>query len=195
MKELNSKFKFVLGSQSPRRKELLEQLGLIFSVRIPEFDEDVKVDLPVTEVPEYLAEQKAMNLFQTLRENELLITADTLVILGNEILGKPQNEDDAYDKIRALSGKWHEVITGVCLMDNISKKTFSEKTQVHFRELSENEIRYYIKNFNPLDKAGAYGIQEWIGLVAVNEIRGCFFNVIGLPVPKLYEELIYRSNF
>lgn len=190
IEKLNNTYRFVLGSQSPRRKELLSQLGLKFTIRPSSFEEVVDPSMNASLVPSYLAEQKAMDLSNTLKKDELIITADTLVIQEGKILGKPRSEDEAFEMIQSLSGKWHEVITGVCLLGNDCKKTFAETTQVHFKELSEEEIWYYIRNYEVLDKAGAYGIQEWIGLVAVNEIKGCFFNVIGLPVPKLYKELI-----
>lgn len=187
---LNDRFKFVLGSNSPRRKELLEQLGLNFTIRPSGYDEVFTIDMEVEKIPEYLAEQKALDLADSLKGNELIITADTIVILGERILGKPANEDEAFEMIKSLSGKWHKVFTGVCLLSQSFKKTFSECTEVHFRELNDEEIWYYIKKYQPMDKAGAYGIQEWIGLAAVNEIKGCFFNVIGLPVPRLYKELL-----
>lgn len=188
--ELNDRFKIVLGSNSPRRRELLEQLALKFTLRPSPYEEDLSVDLVPEAIPEFLAEQKALGLVDSLRENELIITADTLVILENRILGKPIDEKEAFDMIKSLSGKWHKVITGVCLMSKTFKIAFSEITEVHFRELNDEEIRYYVREYKPMDKAGAYGIQEWIGLIAVNEIKGCFFNVIGLPVPRLYKELM-----
>jgi septum formation protein len=190
IESLNKKYDVVLGSQSPRRKELLTQLGLNFTVRPSSFEEIADPSTPVNMVPAFLAEQKALDLSHTLKAKELLITADTLVILAGEILGKPRDENKAFDMIRSLSGKWHEVITGVCLLGSNAKCTFSETTHVHFKDLSDEEIWHYIQNYEVLDKAGAYGIQEWIGLVAVNEIKGCFFNVIGLPVPRLYKELV-----
>lgn len=188
--DLNDRFNIVLGSNSPRRKELLVQLGLKFTIRPSDYVEVFSADLDPEKVPNYLAEQKALSLMDSLRENELIITADTLVIVGSRILGKPVDENEAFMMIKSLSGRWHKVITGVCLLSQSLKKTFSETTEVHFRELNDEEIWHYINVYKPMDKAGAYGIQEWIGLAAVNEISGCFFNVIGLPVPKLYKELM-----
>ena len=189
MDKLNSKYHFVLGSKSPRRSDLLEQIGLFFVTRHSSFEEIVDSTLPVETVPENLAMQKAMHLKDTLKDDELIITADTLVILDGEILGKPSDEKEALEMIQKLSGKWHKVITGMCLMTKDKKLTFSETTEVHFKELSDFEISYYVESYKPLDKAGSYGIQEWIGLIGVKEIKGCFFNVIGLPVPRFYQEL------
>ena len=186
---LNSKYDFILGSKSPRRSDLLEQLGLQFTIRTSPYEEVFDNTRPAKEMSAYLAEQKAESLKDTIHENEVLITADTLVILNDIILGKPKDEEDAFRMIRSLSGKWHEVITGMCLMTKDKKKSFAETTHVHFKELSDEEIIHYIEHYKPLDKAGAYGIQEWIGLVAVNEIKGCFFNVIGLPVPRFCKEI------
>ena len=187
---LNKRYHFILGSQSPRRKDLLTQLGLSFEVRPSPYQENHSEDVPVSILPEFLAEQKGLALKESLLENDVLITADTLVILEGKVLGKPKDLSEAFSMIRNLSGKWHQVTTGVCLLTHRSKSVFSETTQVHFKELSDEEINYYINHYEVLDKAGAYGIQEWIGLVAVNEIKGCFFNVIGLPVPRLYKSLI-----
>jgi septum formation protein len=167
----------------------LEQLGLQFSIRSSSYEEIIDNSRPAAEMPSYLAEQKAESLRETILENELLITADTLVMLNDVILGKPKDEEDAFNMIRSLSGKWHEVITGICLMTTEKQISFAETTEVHFKELSDEEISHYIEHYQPMDKAGAYGIQEWIGLVAVNEIKGCFFNVIGLPVPRFCKEL------
>ena len=193
--ELNDRFDFVLGSKSPRRKELLEKLGLKFVLRESFFEEVVDPQMAVENVPEFFAEQKALSLEHTLQEKELLITADTLVILEGKILGKPKDELESFEMIKSLSGKWHDVTTGMCLFNKNIKKTFSETTHVHFKELSDEEINYYVEHYNTLDKAGAYGIQEWIWLVAVNEIKGCFFNVIGLPVPRFYMELMILYNY
>ncbi len=189
MQELNSRYRFVLGSKSPRRSDLLEQLGLLFVIRSSDFDEVINDSISIEQMSEYLAEQKAESLRHTLHEKELLITADTLVISGDKILGKPSDEKEAFEMIKSLSGKWHKVTTGMCLLTKDKKHTFSETTEVLFKDLSDLEISYYIDNYKTLDKAGAYGIQEWIGLIGVKEIKGCFFNVIGLPVPRFYEEL------
>jgi septum formation protein len=192
--QLNSTYQFILGSGSPRRKDLLEQLGLRFEVRISNFEEIVDPSMPASEVPIHFAEMKAEDLRPTLQENEIIMTADTDVILENKILGKPGNVEEAREMLQSLSGKWHEVTTGMCLLSARNKITFSETTEVQFKKLSKSEIDYYATHFQPFDKAGAYGIQEWIGLVGVNGIRGCFFNVIGLPVPRLWSELKAMVN-
>jgi septum formation protein len=184
-----SDYHFILGSKSPRRKELLSQLGVEFEIRTSDEEEIIPSGIGASEVPEILASQKADFLKEDLKNNELLITADTLVILENRILGKPLDGDDAFKMLRSLSGKWHEVITGISLLTTEKALLFHETTQVHFTDISDEEITYYIDNYKPFDKAGAYGIQEWIGQTCVNEIKGCFFNVIGLPLPRLYREL------
>lgn len=189
MKELSNQFDYVLGSKSPRRKDLLSQLGLSFTIRTSSFKEDDHSQLPASEVPEYFAKEKAYDLKPTLVENELLITADTDVILEGSILGKAKNKDEASIMLNNLSGKWHEVTTGMCLLTRKKESSFSETTRVKFKDLTRSEIEYYIEVYKPFDKAGAYGIQEWIGLIGVEKIEGCFFNVIGLPVPRFYKEL------
>ncbi len=194
MNDLNKRFHFVLGSKSPRRSDLLEQLGLIFVLRSSDFNEVIDDSVPIQHMSEYLAEQKGESLRHTLHDRELIITADTLVIFDGCILGKPVDEKEAFEMIKSLSGKWHKVTTGMCLLSEDKKHTFSETTEVHFKELSDFEINFYVENYKTLDKAGAYGIQEWIGLIGVKEIKGCFFNVIGLPVPRFYEELISFSG-
>ena len=172
--------KIVLSSNSPRRKELLGELGIDFEVRVIEgIDETYPKELSVEEVPQYIAREKAR--VYIVGKDEVLLTADTVVVLGNEIMGKPHDEADAMRMLRQLSGKTHQVITGVCL------KT-SDK-QVTFADVTDEEIKYYVDNFRPLDKAGAYGIQEWIGLAGVTGIKGSYFNVVGLPVHRVYAEL------
>ena len=180
--------KIVLSSNSPRRKELLGELGIDFEVRVIEgIDETYPKELSVEEVPQYIAREKAGAYM--VGKNEVLLTADTVVVLDNEIMGKPHDETDAMRMLRQLSGKTHQVITGVCLKTSDKQVTFSEITDVSFAELTDEEIKYYVDNFRPLDKAGAYGIQEWIGLAGVTGIKGSYFNVVGLPVHRVYAEL------
>lgn len=180
--------KIILASNSPRRRELLRGLDLDFEVKVlPGVDESYPEDLPVDNVSEYIAREKAA-VYQV-PDDEILITADTTVILGNEVLGKPADDNDARAMLRKLSGRTHHVVTGVCLTTSRKQRSFSVSTEVTFKELSDEEIRYYVSHYHPLDKAGAYGIQEWIGMVGVNRIDGCFYNVMGLPVARLYKEL------
>jgi len=187
----------ILASNSPRRKELLSGFGLDFTVRtMSDTDESFPEDLDVQLVAGFIAEKKARAFETSIPENALLITADTVVCLGNKIFGKPANREDAYNMLRALSGKTHKVYTGVCIRyatENCpvatEMKKFTSETEVCFSELTDEEINYYLDNYKPFDKAGAYGIQEWIGFAGVERISGSFFNVMGLPVHKLYEEL------
>lgn len=180
--------KIVLSSNSPRRKELLGELGIDFEVRVIEgIDETYPKELSVEEVPQYIAREKAR--VYIVGKDEVLLTADTVVVLGNEIMGKPHDEADAMRMLRQLSGKTHQVITGVCLKTSDKQVTFSDITDVSFADLTDEEIKYYVDNFRPLDKAGAYGIQEWIGLAGVTGIKGSYFNVVGLPVHRVYAEL------
>lgn len=180
--------KIILASNSPRRRELLRGLDLDFEVKVlPGVDESYPEDLPVDNVSEYIAREKAA-VYQV-PDDEILITADTTVILGNEVLGKPADDADARAMLRKLSGRTHHVVTGVCLTTSRKQRSFSVSTEVTFKELSDEEIRYYVSHYHPLDKAGAYGIQEWIGYVGVTGIRGSYFNVMGLPVQRIYEEV------
>jgi septum formation protein len=190
----HSPFRYILGSKSPRRQELLKQLGLDFEVRVSDVNETYPLDLKIDKVAVYLAQLKGNWYRDKIKKDELVITADTVVILGDEILEKPSGKQQALDMIRKLSGKTHRVMTGVALTTASSQHCFSETTMVSFKELDESEIEYYVDKYKPYDKAGAYGIQEWIGLVAVRSIEGCFFNVIGLPVPRLYRELHAFTN-
>lgn len=180
--------KIVLSSNSPRRKELLGELEIDFEVRVIEgIDEAYPKELSVEEVPQYIAREKAR--VYIVGKDEVLLTADTVVVLGNEIMGKPHDEADAMRMLRQLSGKTHQVITGVCLTTNDKQVTFADVTDVSFADLTAEEIKFYVDNFRPLDKAGAYGIQEWIGLAGVTGIKGSYFNVVGLPVHRVYAEL------
>lgn len=183
-------YKLYLASQSPRRKELLNGLNIDFEIVSFDCDEHYPADIPNRQVAEYIAKQKAAACpKEKLSDNFILITADTTVCVDDEILGKPKDETEAADMLRQLSGKKHEVVTGVSLLTKNRQKTFSVKTDVYFKNLSEEEIQFYVENYRPLDKAGAYGIQEWIGFVGITRIDGSYFNVMGLPVQRLYEEL------
>lgn len=180
----------ILASQSPRRQQLLKELGLTFEIKvIDNIEEKYPENLNPEEITMFLAEHKANHYKNIIKENDILITADTIVCLENEILGKPENRSEAVKILRKLSGKSHFVITGMCLMTQNQKKTFYSKTEVFFKKLTEEEIFYYIDNFQPYDKAGAYGIQEWIGLIGIERVNGSYFNVVGLPVQKLFAEL------
>ncbi len=183
------RYRIILASRSLRRKQLLEELGLEFTVVEKEYDETYPDNLSGEDTALWLAGQKAALFRDSLLPDEIVITADTVVWCSGRILEKPSGEDEAREMIRILSGKTHEVITGVNLMTTSAKRTFSDTTKVTFDILSDEEISYYVKNFRPYDKAGAYGIQEWIGLVACNRIEGSYFNVVGLPVNLIYREL------
>lgn len=187
---MKDKYNIILSSNSPRRKELLAGLDLDFEVRvIPGIDESYPEDMPVGEIAEYIASKKSDAYKSLIKGNDLVLTADTVVILGDKVLGKPANLDDAKGMLRLLSGKTHHVITGVCLMTKDKQRHFSVVTDVSFKELSDAEIDYYVERYKPLDKAGAYGIQEWIGHIGVTSIAGSYFNVMGLPVQRIYTEL------
>lgn len=182
--------KYILASNSPRRKELLAGLGLDFQVRvIDDIDESFPADLPVSDVAKYIAMKKADAYRETMADDELIITADTVVVVGSEILGKPRDEDDAKRMLRALSGRTHQVTTGVCLLTSTKKSIFSVTTDVTFKKLTDAEIHHYVTQYRPFDKAGAYGIQEWIGYIGVTGLRGSYYNVMGLPVQRIYTEL------
>lgn len=180
--------KIILASNSPRRKELLAGLELDFEVRVMKgIDESYPPGLSMTEIPEYISAGKAAAY--TLADDELLITADTIVYLDGEVLGKPEDAEDACNMLRKLSGKTHHVITGVTLRTAKRTHTFSSVTEVTFSDLADEQIRHYVEWYSPLDKAGAYGIQEWIGYVGVTGINGSYYNVMGLPVQRLSQEL------
>ncbi len=189
MKDLK-KHNLILASKSPRRQYLMKELGLEFEVHTKEVDESFPENLKAQEIPLYLSQKKADAFDEELTDNTIVITADTIVWIDNQVLNKPENFDDAVRMLKLLSGKKHEVYTGVCLRSKNKTKTFYALTNVYFKELSQEEIEYYINNFNPYDKAGAYGAQEWIGYIAVEKIEGSYFNVMGLPVRELYEELL-----
>lgn len=182
------KYDVVLGSNSPRRRELLNDMGVKFRVEaIKGIDESYPASLPVEDIPVYLARIKAEG--HPLLPNELLITADTVVVLDETVLGKPTGEADAHHMLRSLSGRAHRVISGVCVSTMDRVESFADTSIVHFAELTDDEINYYIKHYRPLDKAGAYGIQEWIGNIGISGINGDFYNVMGLPTRKLYQLL------
>ncbi len=183
-------YQLILASQSPRRKELLEGLGIPFCVRVIEgIDESFPEDLPIEDIPVYISKQKASVYAKCITEDEVVLTADTVVVCQGQVLGKPKDEDDARRMLNLLSGRTHEVITGVTVKTREEEKSFSVVTEVQFKSLTPQEIDFYIRRFKPFDKAGAYGIQEWIGYIGVISIHGSYFNVMGLPVQRIYEEL------
>ena len=183
-------YKIVLASNSPRRRELLSGLNLEYTVRVlPDIDESYPDTLKGEEIPMYISRVKAEAYRNSMAEDELIITADTVVCINEKVLGKPRTQEEAKEMLRELSGKTHQVITGVCLMTCGLQRTFSATTQVTFDVLTEDEIEFYVEKFRPLDKAGAYGVQEWIGFVGVSRLEGSYFNVMGLPVQRLYQEL------
>lgn len=182
--------KLVLGSQSPRRKAFLESLHLTFSTRSSSVEESYPADLVAEEIAIYLAELKFEALEPTLQEDELLITSDTVVWNNNTSLEKAANKDEAIRMLKALSNNKHQVITALCIGDSNKRWTSYEVTEVHFRALKEEEIEYYVDHYKPFDKAGAYGIQEWIGLVGITHITGNYPSVVGLPTALLYQGLL-----
>ena len=188
MKDL--KYKLILASNSPRRKELLAGLGVPFEVRVlQDIDEHYPESLPVNEVARYIAKEKADAYRRIVASDELIITADTVVIVGDEILGKPIDEADAVRMLKLLSGRTHQVTTGVCLLTAEKERCFDVTTDVTFKPLTDEEIHYYVDRYRPFDKAGAYGIQEWIGYIGVTGLHGSYYNVMGLPVQRIYQEL------
>lgn len=184
------KYKVILASNSPRRRELLSGLDIDYTVRVmDDIDESYPDNLLCADIPCYISRKKAEAYKQQMRQDELIITADTVVCVDDMILGKPKDADDAAAMLRLLSGKTHQVITGVTLLTSEQEKTFSVVSDVTFDDLSDEEIEYYVTKYRPFDKAGAYGIQEWIGYVGVTSLKGSYFNVMGLPVQRLYNEL------
>lgn len=185
------KYKVILASNSPRRKELLAGLGVDYEVRtLPDVDESYPDTLQGADIPLYIAKEKADAYRDMLQSGELMITADTIVWLDGKVLGKPKDREDALCMLRAMSGRTHEVFTGVCITTTEWQRSFAARTEVCFSKLSEEEITYYIDKFQPMDKAGAYGVQEWIGFIGVENISGSYYNIMGLPVQRLYKELI-----
>lgn len=184
------KYQILLASKSPRRRDLLSELRIPFHcVSIGGIDESYPSTLPAVEVPCFLSKKKAEYYAETMNRDDMIITADTLVILGEKIYGKPNSQEEAKTMLRELSGNVHKVITGITIKTADRCETFSATTEVKFAEISDEDINYYVTNFQPLDKAGAYGIQEWIGCVAVEWINGSYYNVMGLPVHRLYQIL------
>jgi septum formation protein len=190
VKSLLPHYRIILASNSPRRKELLAGLDIDFEVRvISGIDEHYPDTLAVYDIAEYISLKKAETYRQTMADDELVITADTIVVCGNEVMGKPQDDTDARRMLHALSGRTHQVITGVTLTTQMTQKSFSVTTEVTFKQLTDSEIDYYIETYHPSDKAGAYGIQEWIGYIGVVGLHGSYYNVMGLPVQRIYEAL------
>jgi len=180
----------ILSSQSPRRQALLKAMDLDFQVMVKPVDESFAQDISVEKMAEHLAEKKADTFdFSELPKGSKIIACDTVVIVNHEIFGKPKNFDEAISMLKKLSGREHIVMTGVCIKTATEKKLFSETTMVHFKHLTDEQIRYYVETYKPFDKAGAYGIQEWIGLIGISRIEGCYYNVMGLPTAKLVEML------
>jgi septum formation protein len=188
IEELN-KYRIILASRSPRRQQLLRELGLNFEVAIRDWPENYPSHLKAEEIALYVATGKAKTFQSEIKENEIVITADTIVWCNNKVLDKPTDKEDAIRIIREISGNSHQVITGVCLLSSTRQASFFSSTKVTFSALSDEEIEYYIRYFSPYDKAGAYGIQEWIGIAACSNIEGSYFNVMGLPVQQVYQEL------
>lgn len=191
IQDVLSTYQIILASGSPRRQKLLKELGVDFKVVLRPVPEDHPAGMKMEEIALFLSERKAA-AFETefFRENTMLITADTIVCLGDEVLGKPDGREEAIETLQKLSGKKHRVITGVSIKTLKKNVKFSVSTDVYFKELSKEELIYYVDHYEPYDKAGAYGIQEWIGYVGIEKIEGSFYNVMGLPVLKLYEELL-----
>ncbi len=185
-----SRYNIILASNSPRRKELLSGLNIPYEIKtLPDIDESYPDSLTGEDIAIYIAKEKANAYLDQLDENTLLITADTIVLLDGKVYGKPSDETDAKQMLRDLSGKTHQVITGVCITTKDKQVSFGVSSEVRFSKLDDDEIEYYVSNYKPFDKAGAYGVQEWIGYVAVEYISGSYFNIMGLPIQRLYREL------
>lgn len=189
---LSEKFKYIniiLASGSPRRQELFKELGVDFTIKVKPINEVYPLNLKEEEITNYLAELKAKAFEPELNENDFIITSDTIVWLNNKALEKPKNKNEAICMLQELSGKKHKVITSICLKSKFKQKIFFDVTNVYFKELTLDEITFYVENYKPFDKSGAYGIQEWIGFIGVTKLEGSYFNVMGFPVHKLYEEM------
>ncbi|MGJ8760461.1 MULTISPECIES: Maf family nucleotide pyrophosphatase [unclassified Polaribacter] len=189
LREKLKEYNVILASKSPRRQQFFKDLDIDFTIQLKEVEEIYPPELKGTDITDFLADLKS-KAFSNLSEKDILITSDTIVWLENTALGKPKDEADAFAMLRALSGKKHEVITSISIKSKQFQKIINDITVVSFKELSDDEINYYIKNYKPYDKAGAYGIQEWIGFIAIDNLEGSYFNVVGLPVQKLYAELM-----
>ena len=190
LKEKLRNYKIILASGSPRRQQFFKDLDLDFEIRLKEIDEIYPENLQAENITNYLAELKSTAFDGEIAENEIVITSDTLVWLNGKALGKPKDYNDAFKILRSISNTTHEVFTSVCFATNISKKTIFDVTKVTFRLLSDDEINYYLENYKPFDKAGAYGIQEWIGLIGITKIDGSYSNIVGLPTEKVYDYLM-----
>lgn len=187
---ISNKYHIILASNSPRRRELLAGLGIDFEVKVlPDIEENYPADLPVEQIAEYIACEKAEAYKPMMGSRDLIVTADTIVVVEKEVMGKPRDAEDAHRMLRKLSGKTHQVITGVCLTTASEQRHFSVVTDVTFKTLTDEEVAHYVERYKPFDKAGAYGIQEWIGYVGVTSLHGSYFNVMGLPVQRIYTEL------
>lgn len=185
---MNFTRQLILGSSSPRRQFLMREAGFNFSVEKPDVDEAFPHDLPVEQVAKYLAVKKA-EFFRNNLQDQVVVTADTVVIVNNYILNKPQDRNEAISMLNVLNGKTHLVMTGVCILSAEKEDSFDDTTEVTFKTLSQTEIEFYVDNYKPFDKAGAYGAQDWIGMVAIEKINGSYFNVMGLPIHKVYQHL------
>lgn len=190
LKERLSKYNIILASKSPRRHQFLKELDIPFTIQLKEIEEVYPKELQGTEITDYLANLKSQPFTNSLKENDLLITSDTIVWLDNKALGKPKDKNDAIRILQEISGKKHQVITSVSIKAKHFQIIFNDTTNVYFKELTVDEIEYYVDNHQPFDKAGSYGIQEWIGFIGIERIEGSYFNVMGLPVQKLYKELM-----
>ena len=189
LREKIKNYNVILASGSPRRQQFFKDLDIDFTIQLKEVEEVYPNELKGTEITDFLADLKS-KAFNNLSENDLLITSDTIVWLDGKALGKPTDESDAFRMLKDLSGKKHEVITSISIKSKYFQKIINDTTIVSFNNIADEEINYYIKNYKPFDKAGGYGIQEWIGFIAINKIEGSYFNVVGLPVHKLYKELM-----
>jgi len=183
-------YHIILASGSPRRQSFFKELDIDFEIRVKEVDEVYDKDLKATEITDYLANLKTQPFLDELQENDLLITSDTIVWFENKALGKPKDYNDAFGMLKSMSDKTHTVITSISIKNKRFQKIFNDTTEVTFKNLTNDEIQYYIENYKPYDKAGSYGIQEWIGKIGIKEIKGSYFNVMGLPIHKLYKELM-----
>ena len=181
--------KLILASSSPRRQELIRGIDIQFEIRVYEVEENYPSDLSNNDIPEYLARLKASVFNNKLTKNEVVVTSDTIVINNDQILVKPSDKKQASEMLKKLSGQMHRVLTSVCLTSSDKQVCFTEESKVYFKNLDEDEINYYIENYNPYDKAGGYGIQDWLGFIAIEKIEGSYYNIMGLPTHRLYEVL------
>jgi len=189
LREKLKNYTVILASGSPRRQQFFKELDLDFIIQIKEVEEIYPKELKGSEITDFLADLKSKP-FSNLSKNDLLVTSDTIVWLKDKALGKPKNEEEAVAMLKELSGKKHEVITSISIRSSAFQKIINDITVVYFKEITDEEINYYVKNYKPFDKAGAYGIQEWLGFIAIHKMEGSYFNVAGLPIHKLYKELM-----